>query len=221
MSVFLVVVLIGGSNFVAVRFSNQELAPFWGAGIRFAAAALLLFALTAVKGLALPRGTALLATLLYGTLNFGASYAFIYWGLVEAPAALAAVLVALTPLLTLLLARAYGLEALSWRRAIAALIAAAGVAVVFADQIITAVSLVSVLVLLAGTLCIAESTVLAKRLPRLHPLAINAVAMVPGALLLIMLSAAAGEVRSLPIREATWIALAYLVTAGSVGLFVG
>ena len=221
LTVFLTVVLIGGSNFVAVRFSNQELAPFWGAGIRFAAAALLLFALAAVRRMALPRGTALLATLLFGTLNFGASYAFLYWGLVEAPAALASVLVALAPLLTLLLARAHGLEALSWRRSIAALIAAGGVAVVFGDQISIAVPLVSVLAVLAGTFCIAESTVLAKRLPRLHPFAINAVAMVPGALLLIVLSTAAGEVRSLPVREATWIALAYLVTAGSVGLFVG
>lgn len=217
----MMVVLIGGTNFVAVRFSNQELAPFWGAGIRFAAAALLLFAIAAARGVPLPRGAALLVALIFGTLSFGASYAFIYWGLVEAPAALASVLVALTPLLTLLLARAQGLEALTWRGGIAATIALVGIAVVFGDQIRTAVSLISVLALLAGAFCIAESTVLAKRLPRLHPIAINAVAMVPGALLLVALSAAAGEPRMLPNREATWIALAYLVTAGSVGLFVG
>lgn len=34
--VFATVVLVGGGNFVAVRFSNRELAPFWGAGLRFA-----------------------------------------------------------------------------------------------------------------------------------------------------------------------------------------
>lgn len=33
--VFAIAVLIGGSNFVAARFSNRELAPFWGAGLRF------------------------------------------------------------------------------------------------------------------------------------------------------------------------------------------
>ena len=32
-------VVIGGSNFVAVRFSNRELDPLWGAGLRFALAA--------------------------------------------------------------------------------------------------------------------------------------------------------------------------------------
>ena len=32
-------ILIGGSNFVAVRYSNRELDPLWGAGFRFALAA--------------------------------------------------------------------------------------------------------------------------------------------------------------------------------------
>jgi drug/metabolite transporter (DMT)-like permease len=35
--------LLGGNNAIAVRFSNAELPPFFGAGVRFAAAALLLF----------------------------------------------------------------------------------------------------------------------------------------------------------------------------------
>jgi hypothetical protein len=35
LTAFLTLVLIGGANFVAVRFSNVELAPFWGAGSRF------------------------------------------------------------------------------------------------------------------------------------------------------------------------------------------
>lgn len=42
LAAFLVVVLLGGTNFVAVRFSNQELPPFWGA--------VLLLVLSAVVG---------------------------------------------------------------------------------------------------------------------------------------------------------------------------
>ncbi|MDQ1595041.1 MAG: hypothetical protein QOH40_1597, partial [Arthrobacter pascens] len=30
LAAFSVAVLLGGANFVAVRLSNQELAPFWG-----------------------------------------------------------------------------------------------------------------------------------------------------------------------------------------------
>ena len=38
---FFATALLGGGTSVAVRFSNAELAPFWGASIRFAASGLL------------------------------------------------------------------------------------------------------------------------------------------------------------------------------------
>jgi len=221
LSAFAAVVVIGGTNFVAVRFSNQELAPFWGAGLRFGSAALLLFAISALWRLHLPRGRALLGALQLGLLNVAAFYALAYWGLVQAPAALASVLVALTPVLTLLLARMHGLERLSWRGIGAAATALAGVAVVFADQLTAAVPIASVLALSAAALCLAESTVLAKYFPRVHPIPTNAVAMLPGALVLVALSGAAGEAWVVPALQSTWIALVYLVTLGSVGLFVG
>src|SRR5688500_9547135 len=97
---FALVVLIGGGNCVAVRFSDRELAPFWGAGLRFALAAIVLLALARVARWPLPQGRALRGALLYGVLGLGAFYAFMYWGLLEAPAALASVVVALVPLET-------------------------------------------------------------------------------------------------------------------------
>jgi hypothetical protein len=41
------------------RFSNRELAPLWGASLRFALAAALLLAVMVLLGLAFPRGRAL------------------------------------------------------------------------------------------------------------------------------------------------------------------
>src|SRR5207302_1653941 len=57
LSVFVAVVLIGGTNFVAVRFSNRELPPFWGAGLRFAIAGLLLVGFAAWRRIRLPLGS--------------------------------------------------------------------------------------------------------------------------------------------------------------------
>src|SRR5438132_8690094 len=111
---FIAVVLIGGSNFVAVRFSNRELPPFFGAGLRFAIAAVLLFAIARVQRVTLPRGAALPAVLVFGLVNFGVVYALAYWGLVSAPSALAATLVAVAPLLTFLIATALGMERFRW-----------------------------------------------------------------------------------------------------------
>ena len=56
LAAFVLVVLIGGSNFVAVRFSNRELPPFWGAGLRFAIAGALLLLFARWRRIPLPRG---------------------------------------------------------------------------------------------------------------------------------------------------------------------
>lgn len=217
---FATVVLVGGGNFVAVRLSNRELAPFWGAGMRFALAAVLLLALARAAGWPLPRGRARRGALLYGVLGFGASYAFMYWGLLEAPAALAAVVVALVPLETLLLASAFGLERIRARAVLGAAIALAGTAIVFSDQL-RSVPFGSVAAMFAGSLCIAGSTVAAKGFPRVHPVPMNAVAMLPGVALLLALSLVAGETRLLPSRPEVIAAFAYLVLVGSTVLFIG
>ena len=216
---FAATVLIGGANFVAVRYSNEELAPFWGAGLRFALAAVLLLALTRAMHHELPRGAALLSTALYGVLSIGLSYALLYWALVSAPAVFVSVVVALVPLLTLLLAAAQRLERLSWRGLAGGAIALAGIALVFREQIRLDVPLASGLAALAGALCIAQSGVVGKRLPRLHIFSVNTVGFAVGAAMLLAASLFTGEARTLPAEAETWVAFAYLVVLGSVGLF--
>ena len=87
LAVFVAVVLIGGTNFVAVRFSNRELPPFWGAGLRFAIAGLLLVGFARWRGIPLPLGSALPGVALLGVINIGLAYALAYWGLLQAPSA--------------------------------------------------------------------------------------------------------------------------------------
>lgn len=219
LAVFALVVLIGGSNFVGVRFSNRELPPFWGAGLRFAVASLLFFAIARAQHVSLPRGGALAAAAAFGFINFGLSYALAYWGLLEAPAALAATLFAIVPLLTLVVAVTLGMERFRWSSLVGAVIAIAGVGVVFADQL-RAVPPASVVALLLSAISVTAAVVLAKRLPRAHPIATNAIATVPGAALLLVLSFVAGEARELPTQTTTWIALVYLILA-TIVLFAG
>ncbi|MEJ2486276.1 MAG: hypothetical protein P8Y68_11125 [Anaerolineales bacterium] len=56
---FFGIVLFGGSNAVAVRFSNQGLPPFWGAAFRFGSAAIIFWIVFLVQRAKLPRGRAL------------------------------------------------------------------------------------------------------------------------------------------------------------------
>ena len=217
---FAVAVTLGGANFLAVRFSNRELAPFWGAGLRFALAALLFVLIALGLRLPWPRGRQLATTALYGSLAFALSYALLYWALVHVTAGVAVVVLAIVPLATLLLAVAQGLEGLRVRAAIGALLALAGIAwmAIGSQNVVLPVSALAAM--LGAALCIGQSIILGKRLSANHPAMTNAVGMTAGAVLLLVFSMATGESWNLPRQSEPLWAVAYLVTLGSVGLFV-
>jgi len=95
-----------------VRWGGLTLDPLWGAGLRFALAAIVLAAAMAVLKLELPRGRALTGALLFGLLDVGGAFALGYYALVELHAGFGSILVALVPLATLLLAVLQGQESL-------------------------------------------------------------------------------------------------------------
>jgi drug/metabolite transporter (DMT)-like permease len=213
------IVLIAGVNFVAVRFSNRELAPFYGAAARFSIAAALLFVFVAIRRVPLPRGRSMLGTLVYGVLGFAAFYAFAYWALQDLSAATAAVIAASVPLLTLLFAVLHRVEGFRWRAVLGGLLAVSGIAVMVSGAGRLESPWVSVLVMLGAIACAAESTVILKRFAPIHPVSTNALAMLVGGGLLFLLSLIAGEPWIVPQRGATWLTLAYLIPVGSLALF--
>jgi drug/metabolite transporter (DMT)-like permease len=216
---FGLLVLFGGSNAVAVRFSNLELPPFWGATIRFFAAAIVFWVIVLARRIELPKGRVLAAILLYGFLAIGGNYAFLYWGLVRTPANLTMVVLAFVPLMTFFLAVLHGLESFRWRGMIGALIATVGIILGVAGGFSGQVHIPSILAVLAGAACTAEGAVLFKLYVKGNPVALNALAMTAGTTLLLLVSFLAGEEWSLPVATNTWVAFAYLVLGGTVVVF--
>jgi drug/metabolite transporter (DMT)-like permease len=217
---FVATSLLAGGNAVGVRFSNRELAPLWGASLRFSLAAAVLLTAMAALRLAVPRGRALAGALLYGLLNFAAPFALAYYGLVRVHAGLGQTLLALVPLATLLLAVLQGQERLRATAVVGTLLALAGVAVISRASVGESVPLLSLLALVGAALSFAEAAVVVRRFPRVHPVTMNALGMTTGAVLLVAGSMLAGDPVVLPHRRATWIALGYLVVVGSVLVFV-
>ena len=216
---FVGAVVVGGSNYVAVRFSNRELDPLWGAGLRFGLAAAVCGLLCLALRLSLPRGRALGLVALYGLLAFGAAYGLMYWALQEVTAGVAAVVFAVGPMLTLLLACAHGMERLSARPLAGSAVALAGSVVIFFQPDSTRFGVVSLALLLGAALSASESVIVSKRAGMIHPLAMNVVAMTVGAVALLAASLLAGETLALPRETETQLAVAYLVAA-TVALFV-
>lgn len=212
-------VVIGGSNFIAVKLSNDELEPLFGAGIRFSAAALLLVALMRARRLAVPRGPDLVGPLLYGLLGFGVSYGLLYYALQGLTAGTAAVFMASTPLITLVLAVLHGQERFTPRGVAGGVLAVAGIAVISVESLGGDLQASYLVAALLGVVAVAESSVLVKGFARAHPITTNAVGMIAGALLLLAASLAFGETWELPQTAATWGVLAWLAIPGSIGLF--
>ena len=216
---FFLFVLLAGSNPVAIRYSNAELPPFWGATARLAVAAAIFWIIALARRTPLPRGQALLRTILYGLVGTGAVNALSYWALVRVQAGMGALFLALVPLMTLFLAAAHGQERLSWRGVVGGLIAVLGTLVIVNGGLGTSLTIPAVVALLGVVLTMGEGAVIFKTIPRGDPVATNAVSLTAGAAMLGAISWLAGEAWRLPTATSTWAAFAYLAVVGSVLVF--
>jgi drug/metabolite transporter (DMT)-like permease len=217
---FALLVVLVGMNIVAIRLSNRELPPFWNAGARFALAAVVFGALAVARGARRPGRQALIDGSVYGLLAFAAFFGFLYLGLVRVPAGLGQVILALGPLITFAMAVAIGLERLRWRPIAGGLVALAGIALMYGVGSYAAVPLVSVLSVLAAAASFAAGGIVVKRAPAADPIVRNTIATSVGAILLLALSIVAGERWSAPTDLGTWLAFAYLVLPGTIGVFL-
>ena len=207
--------MLGGVNFVAVRFSNRELEPLFGAGVRFLAASVLLTLAFVLRNQRLPSGRALVGVLLFGFLSFTVAYAFAYNALTQLPAGVGSVIFASMPLFVVFLAHWHRLEPFRMRALLGAIVTLLGIAIL-ADPFGEPVPLGPLALMLVSAVAAAEGGVVAKMFPPVPPLVANAVAMGLGGGLLLALSAGFGETWTLPTRTETWLAVSYLIIASAV-----
>ncbi len=213
-------ILVGGGASVAIRITYGEMAPFWAATSRFALAALAFWGLVAFRKLPLPRGRALLGAVLFGALTVGLAFVLIGWGLVETPASVYQILMALVPLVTLFLSSIQGVEAISRRGIIGSLLAVGGIAVTVAGTSAASISIPHIIAILVAAVLVAEGGVLIKRFPPNPPVITNAIAMTTGTVILAIASLVRGESWTIPTEVDTWVAFVYLVVFVTVFAFL-
>jgi drug/metabolite transporter (DMT)-like permease len=221
---FIGLVILAGGNPVAVRFSNLELPPFWGAALRFLVAALIYWGIVLIRRIRLPKGRALLGAILYGVFGFGLFFASAYWVLQKINPGVVAIFLAMAPLMTFFFALIHRQEKFRPAGLTGALVALGGIALGLGGSFSSSagsggIPFGLIMVLVFGVACQAYSTVVYKLFPRCEPSMVNAVAMSTGALMLVFISFAVGEVWRLPQAPATWAAFAYLALLGSVVVF--
>lgn len=128
---------IWGSTWLAIKLGLRDLPPLTFAGLRFAAAALVLFAIAALRGFRLPTGGRDWWLLAYtGLLTITLNYGLVFWGEQYISSGLAAVLSATVPLFGLPLAHRYlASEPLTRWKVAGVLLGVTGVAIVCSGQL--------------------------------------------------------------------------------------
>ncbi|HVZ75036.1 MAG TPA: EamA family transporter [Polyangia bacterium] len=211
---------IWGSTFLVISIGNDALAPLWAATLRLVLAAALLTAWMWARGQSLPRGAALRAALGYGVAQFGVNFPLLYWGEARVPSGLSAVVYATIPLTSALMTRALGMERLTPAKLGGALVAFAGVALLFSSSFHAHIPASGLLAIFAGATAAGVGTIALKRGPRQDPFAANAVGSAAGAVIAGLASVALGEAHALPTTFAAAWPLVYLTIAGSLGAYV-
>jgi len=222
---FLLLTLIWGTTWAAIRLGLEGLPPFTGVSLRFLVAGSLLLVLVPVFKVRFAWSRRELTLwLVNGGLAFSASYTIVYWAEQHIPSGLTAVLFATYPLFVAALAHLLlpG-ERLEVRALFGILLGFAGVAVIFSDDL-RALGGANVrhaaLVMLGSPIVSAMATVVVKRWGTgIHPLSLTAVPMLLTGLVVGGLALAFESGARLVFDARSVGALLYLAVLGSAVTF--
>ncbi len=224
-AIFLLLTLIWGTTWAAIRVALVGIPPLTGVAIRFALAGVLLLALALARGVRL--GATRREVRLWwfnAATTFAGSYGLVYWAEQWVPSGLAAVLFATFPIWAVVLGRWFlpG-ERIDGRRSLALVAGLAGVALLFSEDFArlggTEVRRASLLLLVAPAASAAGSLAVKRWGQGVSPLSLTAVPMLMTGAGVGLAAAIAERGREIGTAPAPWLATLYLALAGSALTF--
>jgi len=224
---FAAIYLLWGSTFLAIRIGVGEVPPFLLAALRFVAAGLAMFLWMLARGGRAPSGRQWASAFGLAVLIFVLDYGLLFWAERRVPSGLAAVMMATIPafmaLSEIVILRT---QRLTVPLAVALLVGLGGVAVLTSRSL----GLGGVPIDRAGAAALVVAAMawgIASALTRMLPLPpskvmSSAAQMLAGGVLLGVTALALGELRGFDLGAVSlraWLALLYLVVAGSIVAF--
>jgi len=224
---FAIIYFVWGSTFLAIRVGVREVPPFLLAGMRFFVAGIILYGWMRVRGTPSPSVREWTSASFLALLIFVFDYGLLFWAERRVPSGIAAVMMAMIPVFMALgeivILRTQRLTA---RLAVALLLGIAGV-VVLAGRSIgmggAPVDRAGAGALVVAALSWAVAASLSRKVPLPAAKVMSSGAqMLAGGILLTVAAALLGEFRGFhvgSVSRAAWVALAYLIVAGSIAGF--
>jgi len=224
---FAVIYLVWGSTFLAIRVGVREVPPFLLAGMRFVAAGVLLCGWMRLKGTDSPTlrewGAASVVAIPFFVLDYG----LVFWAEQRVPSGITAVMMATIPVFMALSEIIFiKTQRLTARLGIALAVGMVGVGVLVSHSASSGDAPIDpwgAFALIVGALSWAIGSALTPKLSLPASKAMSSgTQMLVGGVLLTLVALALGEFRRFHLQAVSlraWIALAYLIGAGSILAF--
>jgi drug/metabolite transporter (DMT)-like permease len=228
---FAMIYFVWGSTFLAIRVGVREVPPFLLAAMRFLAAGLVLYLWMLAHGERSPSGREWMSAFLLALLIFVFDYGLLFWAEQRVPSGVAAVMMATIPVFMALSEIIFlRTQRLTIRLALSLLIGIAGVWVLVSNSLDNSLKIGGAAIDRSGAIALIFSAIswsIAAALSRKLPLPASKVMssgaqMFAGGLLLTLAAAALGEFHDFhpqAVSREAWLALVYLIVAGSIIAF--
>lgn len=221
---FAIIYFVWGSTFLAIRVGVREVPPFLLAGMRFLIAGAVLYAGMRMKGTPSPTAREWSAAAFLAVLIFVFDYGLLFWAERRVPSGIAAVMMATIPVfMSLSEIFIVKTQRLTGRLATALLVGVAGVAVLVSHSVSfggTPIDTLGACALIVASISWSVASALTRKLPLPAEKAMSSGAqMLAGGILLTATAALLGEFRGFHVQAVSlkaWLALVYLIVAGSI-----
>ena len=224
---FAIIYFVWGSTFLAIRVGVREVPPFLLAGMRFLVAGIVLYGWMRAKGAPSPTFREWRSATILAVLIFVLDYGLLFWAEKRVPSGIAAVMMATIPaFMTISEILILRTQRLTTRLAVALLVGIGGVAVLvsptmnFGEAPIDTAG-ASALIVAAISWSVAAALSRKLQLPAAKVMSSGS-QMLAGGVLLTVTAALLGEFRGFHVQAVSrgaWLALLYLIVAGSIVAF--
>ncbi|MFZ0964032.1 MAG: EamA family transporter [Terriglobia bacterium] len=224
---FAIIYLVWGTTYFAIRVGVREVPPFLLASIRFLVAGSILYGWMLAQGERSPSGRQWASASIMAILFFVGDYGLVFWAEQRVPSGLAAVMMATIPVFMSLSEIIFlRTQRLTVGLALALFVGIGGVAVLMSRSLNLGgepIETLGAVALIVAAMSWSVASALARKLS-LPPSKVmsSAAQMLAGGVLLALVAGALGEFHDFhpwTVSRGAWLALLYLIVAGSIIAF--
>jgi len=221
---YLILCLIWGSTWLAIRVGLESLTPLFSAGLRFSLASIMIFALMKLKSIPLQTDkVSVKLYLLMGFFSFVIPFGLVYWAEQFVPSGMAAVLFAVYPFWIVIFSYIImPSEFIGFYKIFGTILGFVGIVIIFSDSFdgdLTNYLIGMFAVVLSGIMQAWIAVSIKKFGNHLHSLSMNFIPMVIAGLSMIVIAFFTEDLSTIRMDENAILSILYLAFFGSVITF--